>query len=190
MDKGAFDYQRYLDGDDEGLVEIIKDYKDGLELFLNRYVGDLEIAEELTEDTFVRLFTKRPHFRPNATFKTWLYVIGRNLAISYLRKRRKVLMEPFEEQDIRLQNQASNIMVLEQEYLREERRIQVHRMLLELSPEYGRVLYLKFFEELTNEEIARILKKTKRQVENQLYQAKRAMREVLEREGIDNEECF
>ena len=99
-------------------------------------------------------------------------------------------MEPFEEQDIRLQNQASNIMVMEQEHLREERRIQVHRMLSELSPEYGRVLYLKFFEELTNEEIARILKKTKRQVENQLYQAKRAMREVLEREGIDNEECF
>ena len=53
MDNGASSYRRFLDGDDEGIVEIIKEYKDGLMLFINRYVDNIHIAEELTEDVFV-----------------------------------------------------------------------------------------------------------------------------------------
>lgn len=185
MDKGAENYQRYLAGDDEGLVEIIKDYQDGLLLFLNQYVNNMEVAEELTEDTFVRLFTKRPHFRPNASFKTWLYVIGRNLAISHLRRQKRHGML-LEERDQNTKDRE----LLEQKFLREESRIRVHKALEGISPEYGRILYLKYFEELTNEEIARLLKKTKRQVENQLYQAKLAARKSLEKEGFGDEELF
>lgn len=52
MDSGADNYRRFLDGDDEGLAEIVREYKDGLILYLNCYVNNLYIAEELTEDTF------------------------------------------------------------------------------------------------------------------------------------------
>ena len=80
MDSGASNYQRYLAGDDDALVALVRDYKDGLLLFLNRYVRNLSLAEELTEDTFFRLVTKRPRFSPHYSFKTWLYTIGRNTA--------------------------------------------------------------------------------------------------------------
>ena len=62
MDNGASSYRRFLDGDDSGIVEIIRDYKDGLILFLNRYVNNLHVAEELAEDTFFRIVTRRPGF--------------------------------------------------------------------------------------------------------------------------------
>ncbi len=51
MDNGASSYRRFLSGDDNGIVDIIKDYKDGLMLFLNRYVNNIHVAEELTEDS-------------------------------------------------------------------------------------------------------------------------------------------
>ena len=50
MDNGACSYRRFLDGDDKGLVELVGEYKDGLILFLNGYVDNISVAEELTED--------------------------------------------------------------------------------------------------------------------------------------------
>ena len=66
MDNGASSYRRFLDGDDKGLAEIVGDYKDGLILYLNGYVNNIFIAEELTEDTFFRLITKSRSIRVEA----------------------------------------------------------------------------------------------------------------------------
>lgn len=85
MDKGAESYRRYLDGDENALEDIVRDYKDGLILYLNGYVNNIYVAEELTEDTFFRLITKQPRFSGKSTFKSWLYAIGRNVAVDYIR---------------------------------------------------------------------------------------------------------
>ena len=86
MDNGASSYRRFLDGDDKGIAEIVGDYKDGLILYLNCYVNNIFIAEELTEDTFFRLITKRPRYSGKSTFKSWLYAIGRNVAVDFIKK--------------------------------------------------------------------------------------------------------
>ena len=62
MDNGASSYRCFLDGDDKGITEIVREYKNGLMLYLNGYVNNIFIAEELTEDTFFRLITKKPRF--------------------------------------------------------------------------------------------------------------------------------
>ena len=51
MDNGASSYRRFLDGDDEGMVDIIRDYKDGVILYLNGYVNNIFVAEELISHT-------------------------------------------------------------------------------------------------------------------------------------------
>ena len=58
MDNGASSYRRYLDGDDTGIVEIIRDYKDSLTLYINSYVHNIFIAEDLMEDTLVKVLLK------------------------------------------------------------------------------------------------------------------------------------
>ena len=50
MDNGASSYRRFLDGDDKGLGEIVRDYKDGLMLYLNSFVNNICVAEELMEE--------------------------------------------------------------------------------------------------------------------------------------------
>ena len=184
MDLGAQQYRRYLAGEDEALVELIRDYKDGLILFLNRYVDNIYAAEELAEDTFFRLATRRPGFTPKYSFKTWLFTIGRNLALDHLKKVGRCREISLEE----LERMHSEADALERAYLRREQKITLHRALSALREEYSAVLYLKFFEGLPNEEIAKIMKKNKRQVENLLYQAKRAMKIQLEQEGFVYEE--
>ncbi len=53
MDNGASSYRRFLAGDDTGIVEIIRIYKDGLILYLNGYLNNIYEAEEVMEDIFL-----------------------------------------------------------------------------------------------------------------------------------------
>lgn len=184
MDNGADSYRRFLAGDDNGIVEIIRAYKDGLILFLNRYVNNIHIAEDLAEDTFFRLVVKKPRFTARYSFKTWLYTIGRNLAISHMRRSKRISPVPVEDLEHMRRDEDS----LEQSYIREEQKIMLHRALSGIRHEYSQVLYLKYFEDLTNAQIAVVMKKSKRQIENLIYQAKQSLKSELNREGFYYEE--
>lgn len=184
MDRGAECYRRFLDGDDGGLAEMIEEYADGLTLFLNRYVSNIGLAEELAEETFVRIAVKKPSFKPQATFKTWLYTIGRNIAVSYLRRQR--LHIRFGERQT--ENLEDERAAVERAYIKEENRRALHRALGSVKRDYGVVLYLKFFESQSNAQISAVMKKSLRQVENLLYQAKKAMKAQLEKEGLNYDE--
>ena len=171
-------YMDYLNGDNSALAQIIRLYKDGLILYLNGYVKNIATAEELTEDTFVKLVIRRPSFFGHASFKTWLYAVARNVALDYIRvsKRREVSLDECpeifdEEQD------------LEQTYIRQEDRILIHRALKKLKQEYRDVLWLIYFEGFTHKEVARILRKTTHNVETMAYRARQVLKIKLLEEG-------
>ena len=180
MDNGASSYRRYLDGDDNGLSEIVGAYKDGLILFLNQFVNNFCVAEELTEDTFFRLITKRPKFSGKSSFKSWLYAIGRNVDIDHIRHNSKLSDTPIEELD----NYISDGKSLEQAYITEESKRALHIALSKLAPNYRRVLWLAYFEDFSNREVAAIMKKNDRQIKNLLYRAKQSLKAELEKEGF------
>lgn len=181
MDIGASSYRRYLDGDDTGLVEIIRDYKDGLTLYINGYVNNIFTAEELMEEAFFKIAVKKPHFSGKSTFKTWLFAIARNLTIDYLRRSSKNVSDPKGD----YLTEETNV---EKEYLIKERKILLHRTMKKLKPEYFQVLYLIYFENFSNSETAVIMKKNKRQIENLIYRAKKSLKSELEKEGFEYEE--
>ena len=72
MDKGADSYRLYLNGDENGLVDIIGEYREGLILFINGIVHDMHEAEDITEDTFVRLIVKKPAFSGKSSLTDFL----------------------------------------------------------------------------------------------------------------------
>lgn len=183
MDIGGESYKKYLSGDDEGLVEIIKEYKDGLMFFLNGLTGDLHLAEEFAEETFFTVAVKKPSFRGKSSFKTWLYAMGRNIARAALRKRSRTVPMPDGGEDLLTEEYDA-----EAEFFRDERRMEIGRAMDRLPPDYRTALYLVFFEDMKNDEAAKVMKKSKRQIENLLYRAKGALRRELERGGITNED--
>jgi RNA polymerase sigma-70 factor (ECF subfamily) len=185
MDNGTVSYRRFCDeGDESGLVEIIRDYKDGLIFYLNSFVGNIHTAEELAEDTFVLLGTKKPKDKRKGSFKTWLYTIGRNIAIDYLRRNSKNAEISMEECTEIVSDEES----LELSYIREERKIIVHRAIRKLKPEYRQVLWLIYFEGLGSQETAIIMKKKVHAIETLVYRARKSLKAQLEMEGFVYEE--
>jgi RNA polymerase sigma-70 factor (ECF subfamily) len=183
MDNGESSYRRFLAGDDEGLHEIICTYRAGLILYVNSFVQNIHTAEDLTEDTFAEIAINCPKFSAKSSFKTWLYAIARNITSKYLRKHAKLSVDPLESQ-VYLADEES----LESNYIKTEQKHMVHQALHRLKLEYRQVLYLIYFEGFTNAEAALIMKKTSRQIETLLYNAKKALKSELERSGFDYEE--
>ena len=185
MDNGASSYRRFReDGDESGLVEIIRDYKDGLILYLNSFVGNIHIAEELAEDTFVLLGIKKPKDKGKGSFKTWLYTIGRNVAIDFLRRNSKWTEVSIDDcTELACEEQS-----LELSYIKEERKITLHRALGKLKPEYRQILWLVYFEDFSLKQAAAVTKKSVHSVETLVYRARKALKSQFELEGFVYEE--
>ena len=182
MDNGASSYRRFLDGDEEGFVEIIRDYKDGLILYLDSFVRNLSVAEELAEDTFVRLGVKRPRFSEKSSFRTWLYAIGHNVAVDYLRKQARFSTVSMDECA-----ELADLESLERACIQDERKRTVHRAMNRLKPEYRQVLWLVYFEEFSSKEAAKIMRKSVHNIETLTYRARKSLKSELIREGFQDE---
>ncbi len=181
MDNGASSYRRFRDdGDESGLEEIIREYRDGLIFYLNSIIGNIHVAEELAEDTFVLLGTKKPKDKGKGSFKTWLYTIGRNIALNDLKRRARTTQISVDDCP-ELVSEEDN---LEKAYICKEQKIIVHRALRKLKPEYRQILWLIYFEEFSNKEAAAVMKKSVHNIETLVYRARKTLRSQLEMEGF------
>ena len=184
LDRGANSYRRYLNGDDEGLSEIVHEYSDGLILYLNGIVNNIDLAEELMEETLFKIVTGRPRFVSRHSFKTWLYTIGRNVAIDYLRRQAKHNCI----EATLIHEVSQDELDFERIYLLEERRIKLHRALRNLPADYRQVLWLVYLDGMSHTEAGAVMHKTQRQMKNLMYRAKIALKSQLDQEGFVYEE--
>ena len=80
---------RFQKGDEQAYVELVNRYRDRLLNFAYRFVNDEEQAEDVVQDTLLKLYTHRHYYRNIAKFSTWIYTIAGNLAKTELRKRKR-----------------------------------------------------------------------------------------------------
>ena len=80
---------RFQNGDEQAYVELVNRYRDRLMTFVYRFVNDEVIAEDIVQDTLVKLFTHKDYYRNIAKFSTWIYTIAGNLAKTELRKKKR-----------------------------------------------------------------------------------------------------
>ena len=102
------------------------------------------------------------------------------MAVDYIRFQSKVRQIPLEDAE----NTIAAVESLEQTYLREEQKLALNRALTQLPDDYRQVLWLSFFEDFSNQEIAAVMRKNERQVRNLLYRAKQSLKSILEKEGF------
>jgi len=182
MDKDFECYKRYLDGDESGIDELLDRYGAKLISFICRFTNDEELAEELMEDTFCDVIIKGVGFMGKASFKTYLFSVAKNKAFAEMRRRNRSCgiesAEGYSEMPVDLSLEDS-----------ERSRIIAHT-LGRLNRDHRTVIYLLYFENMSYKEIGRVMKKTEKQVNNLAYRAKRAMREIFEKDGITYEELI
>ena len=182
MDNGASSYRRFLSGDKTGLIDLISDYREGLVLYRSSFIGNFCTAEEIAEETFLKLYVDKPKFSEKCSFKTWLYTIGKNLAVDHMRKFSKQREVPLDDM-----YDVSDRENIENNHIRSEDKRQLLRAMKQLKEEYRQVLYLVYFENFSNTEAAAIMGKSERQIRNLLYRSKETLRKILEKEGFSYE---
>ena len=175
-------YTSFLTNNDPKALEaLFNKYRDGLILFIYGFVQNIDEAEELMMDTFAVLVsgTARYKEKANASFKTWLYAIAKNTALKAARKTSR---------EVALTDDEAAEESLEDAVISDERRRTVRRALGRVSKDYREALYLVYIEQMPNGDAAKVMKKSKRQIENLLYRAKSALRRELEKEGFTYED--
>ena len=164
---------RFYDGQKDAVEQMVAEYRQGLELFILGYVHDSQVAEDVASDAFVRLIVKKPDIRELKYFKTYLYTVAKNLAIEHIRKRKRFLP---------LNEDAPSHQNVEKDVILKEKKESVLSAINQLAGDYRSVLFLRYYEEMSVEEVARVMKKNKKQVENIVYRAKKALKKELEKE--------
>ena len=173
-------YLRYMKKEDDADLEtLLVRHRDGLFLFLLGFVKNSEDAEELLMDTFAKLAVDKPRFDPTrpGSFKSWLYVIGRNNALMHIRKG-KMQTVPLDE------NLSAGASMPELEMLREERNRKLYQAIASLKNEYRHALTLIFLEGLSHEETAKVMGMSKPRLYNIVKRGKLSLRKSLEEMGI------
>ena len=178
MDNGASSYRRFLDGDESAFDEIMKELFDNLVFFIDRYVHDIHTAEDIAIDTFSDLVVNRHRYNFKVTLKTYLFMLGRSRALNYIKHRKVIDFVELSEADTVLEQET-----LEEIVLVDERKRVMNTALSALSDDMRVVIHLIYFEGLSYDEAAKVMKKNCKQVDNLLYRAKKELRIILGKDG-------
>jgi RNA polymerase sigma-70 factor (ECF subfamily) len=173
------------DGDELAFQEVVRRYRTPITNFVYRMLNDYDMAVDLAQETFVRVYTSIGRYEANYSFSTYIYRIASNLAISEIRKRkrRKVVSlfgvftgddgEPVEH------DPADERQLPEDALLEDERKRAVGRAIASLPEKYRTALVLRDIEDHSYEQIAAILGLSEGTVKSRINRARNLLREKL-----------
>lgn len=171
--------------DPDLLDELIGRYQYRLPRYLWTLTGNRETAEDLFQETWIRVLEKGSQYNPRWRFETWLFSIARNLAIDRLRQRQPesldALLNPREEGAPREIPDRDSATPYEAAAAGEQSE-RVKGAMLRLPPDSREVLVLRFQEELDLSEIAEVIHTPLSTVKSRLYRGLAAFRKIFEEE--------
>lgn len=172
MDKAAQLYRRYLDGEEAAFTEIVSLFRSGLTFFINGYLHDDAATEDIIMDVFLQLVIHKHRYNFKTSLKTYLYAIARSKAIDCLRHSKRLAELPLEEEVC--SSCSPEDTVLDSEQIR-----QLYSEIERLPEQMRCAVYLVYIEGLSYEECAAVMKKSKKQIDNILYRAKKELYTAL-----------
>ncbi len=171
-------YQKFLDGDMRAFDSIVLNYKNGLIAFISRYVRDIELAEDISQEVFVDFYLKKEKYNPKFSLKTYLYTIGKYKAINYLKK----LKHEMDIEELEIESEKN----VEDEVILYEQNLELIQKIKRLRKNYEIAIYLADIEGFSYQEISKITNKTLAQVKINIHRARKALKTIIEKEGEIN----
>jgi RNA polymerase sigma-70 factor (ECF subfamily) len=176
--------------DDDAFYALMKRYEPVLLRYIHRMTQiSREEAEDLLQDIFIKIYRNLNGFDISLKFSTWVYRIAHNEIISrYLKTRQDRLvleLDDEREEAHSIVSLISDTLNIETEYLNREKDAEVRIALGELAPRYREILVLRYFEELSYEEISGILRKPPGSVATLLNRAKEKFKKIAEQYQLD-----
>jgi RNA polymerase sigma-70 factor (ECF subfamily) len=168
--------------DPELMDQLIEQYQHRLLRYLLFLTGKREVAEDLFQETWMRVLLRGAQYNGKARFDTWLFTIARNLVIDLSRKRQMASLDEMSEtgEDERPFEVAIDGPSPLEQFATREDRAEVAEVLLKLEPSYREVLTLRFHEEMSLEEIASVTRAPLSTVKSRLYRGLAALKPEVE----------
>ncbi len=173
--------ERARAGDQHAFAQLFEQYHAPILNYLHRMVSDRALAEDLTQDTFIKAYKALPRTKPDLAFKAWLYRIATNTAISHLRRGKVVRFLPFltdrEHPDELIEKSVS-------------RKMDITEALDRLPKHYAAALLLRHYQGLSLAETAEALDVTENAAKLRLFRARRAFAQIygVAPDGVRDEE--
>ena len=176
-------------GRDEGLDELYRRHFRGVYVFLVRMVRDRHLAEDLLQETFIRVFNNRKSWEPRSKFTSWLYRIARNLSIDEKRRYWNRLVQVDSQTQVSHEEGGSTTLLerfeadgddareAASQSVDEER---IREAIATLSDEQREVMLLNKYHGMSYAEIAEVLELSPESVKQRAYRAHLKLRELLE----------
>ena len=169
-------------GDKNAFGQLIEAYQGPVYNLAYRMLGNSGEAEEAAQEAFIRAYTRLDSYDPTHKFSTWLLSITSNYCIDQIRKRRAVLLSIDEPLPPHPALHSDNNKGPEAEYMAQEREQLVQGLLSELAEEYRQAVVLRYWYDMSYEEIADVQKTTVSAVKSRLFRARRILADAgLER---------
>jgi len=162
-------------GDRNAFSELVRLHAQDVMNVVYRMCGEMQIAEDAAQETFIQAWLRLPAYHPTASFQSWLYRIAINAAIDLLRKEKRILPHAVEELDL-----ADAQPGPEAQLASYERSQLVQEAVLALPEASRAVLVLREYQELTYQEIAEALDIPVGTVMSRLNYARKLLKEKLE----------
>ena len=168
-------------GDVDSFNEIVFRYKDRLLNYVNGYMNDVAISENLVQDTFMKVYTHGNSYKEIAKFSTWIYTIAGNLAKTELRKLKRRKTFSFSQLSNKDNEFNLDRMEIHQSNENEENEdyISIREAIPQLSEDYRNIIILRDIQELSYDEISNITKLALGTVKSRINRARLKLRDIV-----------
>ena len=172
---------RFQNGNEQAYIELVRRYRNRLMTFVFRFLGDMELSEDIVQDTMIKVYTHKHYYKEIAKFSTWIYTIAGNLAKTELRKRKRrkvTLLSQMNRDDRKYEIPSTELQsedIVQGEYT--ERYIQ--KAILQLPLHFRTVVILRDIQELSYEEISKIVNVPLGTVKSRINRARLQLQQTL-----------
>lgn len=167
-------------GDQAAFTSLLDMYWNEVYGFMLKRIENETDAEDITIETFSKAFDKLAQYNEEYQFNTWLIAIAKNVHIDMLRKKRNSLFTDMKDHDEdHAHNVADDSPSGEDQIITEQNLSQLLRCIKELKPHYQEVIQLRYFQELSYQEMAKQLNEPLSNIKIKLLRAKKLLAEVI-----------
>ncbi len=184
-DKAKRDYmlvKKATGGDQKAYAELLDRYRDAIYYMLLKMVSNASDAEDLTIEAFGKAFKNLNQYAPNYAFSTWLFKIATNNCIDFIRKKKAnhvSLDHDDEEHEMATHEVQASVPDPEESLINQQKAILMRNVVTKLKPRYRKLIELRYFNELSYEEIAEELELPIGTVKAQLFRARELLFNIL-----------
>ena len=181
-------FKLFQGGDVGAFNQLVVRYKDRLYNFIYGIVNDMDLAEDLTQDTYLKVYTYKDSYKELYKFSTWMYTIAKNLAFTELRKKNR--RKTFAFSDINKNNDwdfeavDTQTAQIDSDINSQEKKKNIQNALSLLSVDFRTIIILRDIQELSYEDISKIVEVPIGTVKSRINRGREKLYQLLKRKEI------